>query len=128
MVIQNLNYCLWISLCTHEPVAPEKILVIFVTFYGMAMSDNSSEGNHCQYLEDEEKKELQTITSLTHIVPNFYLRKYPNWVMFWCTTLLYIWFCIYGSTQNFKAVNLEYLSSLTSTFVMHNFPPYQNKP
>lgn len=48
-------------LCTHEPVTPEKILVILTTFYGMTMNNNSTKGNHHQHLEDKDRKDLETL-------------------------------------------------------------------
>lgn len=39
-------------LCPHEPVTPEKILVILTTFYGIPIN-NSTKGNHHQHLKDK---------------------------------------------------------------------------
>lgn len=40
-------------LCPHEPVTPEKILVILTTFYGILIN-NSTKGNHHQHLKDKD--------------------------------------------------------------------------
>lgn len=81
-VTQKFELLLVDLLCTHEPMTPEKILVILSTFYGMTMNNNSTKGYHQQYLEDKDQKDLQTMVSGIHIFPTYNLKNLPTWVMF----------------------------------------------